>query len=467
MANFMLANADAVLVDYLTATSAYTANVPFSVSGGVLSASLLENGTALEQSNLVATFDGKPETTGTLPKLRLALSGSVLPTLSVTDFTLNWVLTAGLDGTRKPWVSATDLGEKQVNLTGLSVHIASVGNKILLYANDGQTISINAYRSSSNLPIPQSVSFSSADVLGEIVVENGQAILDFDFMSVVAKLDSKATLFSLFGYTPESLLSTGNYHLSVTGIPLANNAGAVTGLSVITPIAVSANQAPQLQAIADRTIKASVSLTLSAPDPESQTVTYSVLGGSDETVKASINNDSTLTLAPANGYTTAQPIEFTVKASDSSGAYTTQSFAVTVENPVTAHYWGITDKPVIDVILSDGVPQKTATVADKAAVNLLDAIAILKSIVGLQTLNSHQQIAADFDGTAGVDLNDAIGILKHVVGLPSAAPTWVFVEASDPTPNPNEVITVAITADTPVELTGILRGDVDGGWATQ
>ena len=100
---------------------------------------------------------------------------------------------------------------------------------------------------------------------------------------------------------------------------------------------------------------------------------------------------------------------------------------------------------------------------DNGAVDLLDAIAILKSIVGLTILNDYQQIAADFDKVNGVDLNDAIGILKHVVGLPAPNPEWVLVQG-DATPHLADSITVEIPADTAVDLIGILRGDVDGSW---
>ncbi len=107
---------------------------------------------------------------------------------------------------------------------------------------------------------------------------------------------------------------------------------------------------------------------------------------------------------------------------------------------------------------------KAAVANDKGAVDLLDAIAILKSIVGLTTLNDYQQIAADFDKVNGVDLNDAIGILKHVVGLPAPMPEWSFVDKGDATHHLADSTPVNITADTAVDLVGILRGDVDGSW---
>ena len=101
---------------------------------------------------------------------------------------------------------------------------------------------------------------------------------------------------------------------------------------------------------------------------------------------------------------------------------------------------------------------------DNGAVDLLDAIAILKSIVGLTPLNDYQKIAADFDKVNGVDLNDAIGILKHVVGLPAPMSEWTFVDKADLSHDPAHTIVVDVTADVTVDLVGILRGDVDGSW---
>ncbi|MBI4985706.1 MAG: hypothetical protein HZC24_10305, partial [Rhodocyclales bacterium] len=122
----------------------------------------------------------------------------------------------------------------------------------------------------------------------------------------------------------------------------------------------------------------------------------------------------------------------------------------------------------------------TADSNTSSAVNLQDAIAILKMIVGLdvngtgRALSPYQAFAADFDGDNTVGLTDAIGVLKHIVGLPAASPAWVFVNASH-TSVPAmasglsgktlPTLSADVTTDTSVGLVGILRGDVDGSWA--
>ena len=128
------------------------------------------------------------------------------------------------------------------------------------------------------------------------------------------------------------------------------------------------------------------------------------------------------------------------------------------------------------------IPSGEAALTDQA-VNLQDAIAILKMIVGLEVngagkpLSPYQAYAADFDGNGTVGLTDAIGVLKHLVGLPSPDPQWLFFNEADTSVqaranlNPGAAPT-AMTADLSeataqvhVGLVGVMRGDVDGSYA--
>jgi hypothetical protein len=127
---------------------------------------------------------------------------------------------------------------------------------------------------------------------------------------------------------------------------------------------------------------------------------------------------------------------------------------------------------------------KAPTDTKKAdAVNLTDAIAILKMIVGLNVnsnntpLSPYQAIAADFDQSGDVGLTDAIGVLKMVVGLSAPTPTWKYYDdtklnsayTSAQSLNPKGWTTTAAISDTgmadsSVKLVGVLTGDVDGSW---
>ena len=130
---------------------------------------------------------------------------------------------------------------------------------------------------------------------------------------------------------------------------------------------------------------------------------------------------------------------------------------------------------------SRAVPSAEASLTS-SAVNLQDAIAILKMIVGLDVngasrpLSPYQALAADFDGNGAVQLTDAIGVLKHVVGLTAPQPTWHFVnelDAAVPTKanlnpgTPQTSISANTSGSSPVHvgLVGYLSGDVDGSFA--
>ncbi len=119
--------------------------------------------------------------------------------------------------------------------------------------------------------------------------------------------------------------------------------------------------------------------------------------------------------------------------------------------------------------------------ATSGAVNLQDAIAILKMIVGLDVngankpLSPYQALAADFDGNGSVGLSDAIGVLKHVVGLSAPEPKWWFLNEADSTVpakanvnpgTPQGSVTVGLGGAGPVHvgLVAYLSGDVDGSY---
>jgi hypothetical protein len=156
----------------------------------------------------------------------------------------------------------------------------------------------------------------------------------------------------------------------------------------------------------------------------------------------------------------------------------------TVETVTSAQTVAVAEKskPAVPKFWKDNT--KTPSESDKAySVNLTDAIAILKMIVGLNVnsnntpLSPYQAIAADFDQSGDVGLTDAIGVLKMVVGLNAPTPTWKYYDdtklasayTSAQSLNPKGWTTSAAisdtgTADSGVKLVGVLTGDVDGSW---
>jgi hypothetical protein len=171
-----------------------------------------------------------------------------------------------------------------------------------------------------------------------------------------------------------------------------------------------------------------------------------------------------------NTWKTAAPIEG-VSINGSSYSGTSSASGATSFSSVT--------EANLNLTASRTVPG-TETTATSAAVNLQDAIAILKMIVGLpvnganQPLSPYQSLAADFDGNGTVGLTDAIGVLKHVVGLSAPEPTWHFVNAADTSlsginplnPGSPPGISVDLSGISPVQvgLVGYLTGDVDGSF---
>jgi hypothetical protein len=188
------------------------------------------------------------------------------------------------------------------------------------------------------------------------------------------------------------------------------------------------------------------------------------------------------TFEPGSGTGSADLLAYTWKAhslldSVSVGSSSTQD--VLTDNRGAAGLTGISGA-TLSLTASRTVATESA-ITD-AAVNLQDAIAILKMIVGLDVngagklLSPYQAYAADFDGNGKVELSDAINVLKHVVGLTSPDPQWLFFNENvvplDVTrgANLNPGNPPAISVDSSavgqlhVGLVGVLRGDVDGSF---
>ena len=136
------------------------------------------------------------------------------------------------------------------------------------------------------------------------------------------------------------------------------------------------------------------------------------------------------------------------------------------------------NSPAMARALGASVVEVPSSVLVDQAVNLQDAIAILKLIVGLdvnstgQAVTPYQVYAADFDGNGKVELTDAIGVLKHVVGLDSPIPKWVFFNQSggapvvsdklNPAQPPELGADIGVSSAVNVSLVAALRGDVVG-----
>ena len=77
-----------------------------------------------------------------------------------------------------------------------------------------------------------------------------------------------------------------------------------------------------------------------------------------------------------------------------------------------------------------------------AAVDIIDAVYILQSTVGMRTLSGSQQIACDVSGDGEVSIVDAVWTLQYTVGLTSQFPVaqqcgsdWAFIPVPDAVPD--------------------------------
>ena len=248
--------------------------------------------------------------------------------------------------------------------------------------------------------------------------------------------------------------------------------------SAATPTVANANDAPTGSVTISGNAKQGQMLTAShtladvdgIPTTGNGAIKYQWLAGGADI--AGVNgNTYTLTVAEVGKVVSVKAIYTDLFGKQESVASSgTVAVAALELLPASAKFWKDSTK----------VPSETKK-AD--AVNLNDAIAILKMIVGLPVnannaaLTPYQAVAADFDQSGSVDLTDAIGVLKMVVGLSSPVPNWTFFDSSKlgaaynagQSLNHKAWSAAASVPDTSVDvskisLVGVLTGDVDGSW---
>jgi hypothetical protein len=248
--------------------------------------------------------------------------------------------------------------------------------------------------------------------------------------------------------------------------------------SAATPTVANANDAPTGSVTISGTAKQGQMLTASnnladvdgIPTTGAGAVRYQWLAGGENIAGAS-GNAYTLTPAEVGKVISVKAI-FTDLFGKQESVASSNTVAVAALEllPASAKFWKDSTK----------VPSESKK-AD--AVNLNDAIGILKMIVGLSVnsnnmpLSPYQAVAADFDQSGSVDLTDAIGVLKMVVGLSAPVPSWTFFDGSKlgaaynaaQSLNHKAWSAAASVPDTSVDLSkislvGVLTGDVDGSW---
>jgi uncharacterized delta-60 repeat protein len=138
------------------------------------------------------------------------------------------------------------------------------------------------------------------------------------------------------------------------------NSGGDSEVAQIAIYVLPVNDNPILDAIANQTLTEDTATTiaLSSSDVENEEITYSVVGGSSETIVATIV-DNNLLLTPAADFESSTPISFTVRATDASGGISEQTFSATVT--------GVADNPRITTIGNQNIDEDTITKIDISA----------------------------------------------------------------------------------------------------
>ena len=90
----------------------------------------------------------------------------------------------------------------------------------------------------------------------------------------------------------------------------------------------------------------------------------------------------------------------------------------------------------------------------RSAINISDAVSILKDIVGLTPLNGFAEKAADVNGDGQVNISDAVSTLKIIVGLEDAQVPVIFDHFGQSD--------IALDGSSNYDLYAVILGDVDG-----
>ena len=159
----------------------------------------------------------------------------------------------------------------------------------------------------------------------EYVLDLGNTLTEAGTYYVASRFSRDSTNYSYGGYS-------------------AGGGGIWDGSSnVNATYTVTVNTPPVLAAIGAQTIleESDTLLVLSSTDAEGNDITYSVSGGSSETILATVSND-TLFLEPADDFFSTEGVSLTVTADDGHGGTDSEVVVVTVTN--------VNDTPVIAVI---------------------------------------------------------------------------------------------------------------------
>jgi uncharacterized delta-60 repeat protein len=262
----------------------------------------------------------------------------------------------------------------------------------------------------------------------------------------------------VFTYVP-----TANANGTDTFLYQFTNSGGNSEIAQISIYVLPVNDNPVLDAIPNQTMieDTPIELTLNSTDVENEDITYTVTGGSDSTVKATIV-DNKLTLTPAQDYETSTPITFTVTATDESGGTHTQTFTTTVT--------AVADDPRMDdinnQILNEDTPKKITLNGydpdgNSISYSLIDAG---DDNTVKATLNGNELTLTPALNYYGKDINITVRITDST-GAYSDKSFLVAVQEINDAPILDNIANQTLTEDTPMTI-ALSSSDVENDEVT-
>ena len=161
-----------------------------------------------------------------------------------------------------------------------------------------------------------------------------------------------------------------------------------------------------------------------------------------------------------------------------------QTSSTWIDGPsMKLHRKDIAENEVIELIAKDGTPgHKHKPDMDKGsyelrvehdqntdgAINMNDVMGVLSVVRGKTSLadkDNEYELAADWDGNGIINMNDVMGVLSKVRGK-TRDDEWRFYDKASETSiwdnaSKTNKMDIELDADNEIDLTAILRGDID------
>ncbi|MDA9006480.1 dockerin type I repeat-containing protein [Litoricola sp.] len=244
----------------------------------------------------------------------------------------------------------------------------------------------------------------------------------------------------------------------VSGVPLTVEISTAGGLSV-SPSTLDFENTSSATVTQTVTVSATDDSDVEA-STHAGTLTFAVAEGSNTTKYAGAISAVSVNITDNDG-TGGATANLSFWAQDSDGATPSivdQAMTVTVGGTTSAVTSSSAGQVDLGAYLGSTIELSAslAGASSSSGVNISDAVAILKHIVGIESVSGSAAVAADVDQSGAVNITDAVEVLKMIVGLTSTAKLLAVDSAGESS--------LTISSGT-VDLTAVVLGDVDGSYS--